>query len=577
MNDEKTVNKQKKKISIKLKLIALAIVPALLVSMVEILFSTNSLKDGMNTMTIDGLELLAQATLAGFEEIEGDYRVDSSGNLWKGEVNLSKNMEMIDLYTEGKDADVTLFYGKTRMMTSLISKETEERIIGTDADDEVWEKVSKGDIYETIDIVINDTDYCACYIPLKNSDGSIIGMVFAGEPRTEIQGYISTKITHIAFIGIVSLALAALAGFFVARGISKCLVNTNKYLGELADGNLNISVDNAVLKRNDEIGQMGVSLKMLIDELREIVEKLKTSADTVYKSGNTLDDMASQSSGAADEISRAVEDISKGAVSQAEEIQDASMEISNIGELIERIVDNVKNLTNASETMGQAGDTSMVTMRHLTESNDRTTEAIRNIGKQIDLTNESVGKISEAAALITNITTQTKLLALNASIESARAGEAGKGFAVVATEIQNLAAQSEDAAGEIQHIIDDLQAEAGKTLAAMKETRELVAEQLEKLDDTKASFKDVSNGIQVTKEDTSLINERATSCDAAKNKIVDIISNLSAISEENAASAQETTASMEELNATINMQAETARELKKLAEALNNDMSFFKL
>lgn len=574
MNNEKEI---KKRAGITLKLAALAILPAFLASLVIILMATFSMIAGMNEMSINGLKLLTQATKAGFDDIEGDYRLDSSENLWKGDVNLSKNMQMIDDYTKGQEADVTLFYGKTRRMTSLVSDETGERIIGTDASDEVWEKVRNGETYETTDIIINNKDYCAVYIPLENSDGSIVGMVFAGEPRTQIKGYITEKVTIIVVVGVAALLAAAVIGIIIARRISVLILNTEKYMEKLSKGDLNINVESRVLNRKDEIGQMGRSVKDVIDKLRSIVEKLKTSADTVYQSGNTIDEMASQSSGAADEISRAVEDISKGAVSQAEEISDASTEVTNIGELIERIVDNVKNLTNASETMGQAGDTSMVTMQHLAESNDRTTEAIENIGKQIDMTNTSVGKISEAAALITNITTQTKLLALNASIESARAGEAGKGFAVVATEIQNLAAQSEDAASEIQRIIDDLTVESGKTMAAMKETRGLVAEQQEKLDDTKTSFKAVSNGIQVTKDGTALINDRAVSCDSAKNKIVDIISNLSAISEENAASAQETTASMEELNATINMLAETAKELKTLAEELNEDMSFFKL
>lgn len=574
MNNEKEI---KKRAGITIKLALLAILPAFLVSLAIILMATFNMIGGMNDMSINGLKLLTQATKAGFEDIEGDYRIDSSGDLYKGSENLSKNMEIIDEYVKGQEADVTLFYGKTRKMTSLISDETGERIVGTDASDEVWEKVRNGEIYETSDIVINNKDYCAVYIPLENNDGSIVGMVFAGEPRTQIQSYITEKVTVIIVVGVVVLLVVAVVGIIFARKISILILNTEKYMEKLSKGDLNINVEGRVLNRKDEIGQMGRSVKEVIEKLRSIVEKLKTSADTVYQSGNTIDEMASQSSGAADEISRAVEDISKGAVSQAEEISDASTEVSNIGELIERIVDNVKSLTNASETMGQAGDTSMVTMQHLAESNDRTTEAIENIGKQIDMTNTSVGKISEAAALITNITTQTKLLALNASIESARAGEAGKGFAVVATEIQNLAAQSEDAASEIQRIIDDLTVESGKTMAAMKETRGLVAEQQEKLDDTKTSFKAVSNGIQVTKDDTALINDRAVSCDSAKNKIVDIISNLSAISEENAASAQETTASMEELNATINMLAETAKELKTLAEELNEDMSFFKL
>ena len=575
MDNEKAT--KQKRVGITLKLAALAVLPVFLASVVIILMATFSMIDGMNEMSINGLELLANATRAGFEDIEGDYRLDAAGNLWKGEVNLSGSMELIDSFVEGTDADVTLFYEKTRKMTSLISSETGERIVGTDASDEVWETVKRGENYETSDITINNESYCACYIPLKNSDGTVVGMAFAGEPRTEIQSFIIKKIAVSAVVGVVIFIVTVILGIIIARGISKILLTTEKYLERLADGDLNIQIDSKVVDRKDEIGQMGKSLKEVIDKLRSIMERLKASSDTVYQSGNTIDEMASQSSGAADEISRAVEDISKGAVSQAEEISDASSEVSNIGELIEHIVDNVKSLTNASETMGQAGETSMVTMQHLSESNDRTTEAIGNIGKQIDITNASVGKISEAAALITNITTQTKLLALNASIESARAGEAGKGFAVVATEIQNLAAQSEEAAGEIQRIIDDLQAESGKTIVAMKETRQLVAEQQEKLDDTKSSFKAVSNGIQVTKDDTALINDRAASCSTAKDKIVDIISNLSAISEENAASAQETTASMEELNATINMLAETAKELKKLAEELNEDMSFFKL
>ena len=449
MNNEKEI---KKRAGITLKLAALAILPAFLASLVIILMATFSMIAGMNEMSINGLKLLTQATKAGFDDIEGDYRLDSSENLWKGDVNLSKNMQMIDDYTKGQEADVTLFYGKTRRMTSLVSDETGERIIGTDASDEVWEKVRNGETYETTDIVINNKDYCAVYIPLENSDGSVVGMVFAGEPRTQIKGYITEKVTIIVVVGVAALLVAAVIGIIIARRISVLILNTEKYMEKLSKGDLNINVESRVLNRKDEIGQMGRSVKDVIDKLRSIVEKLKTSADTVYQSGNTIDEMASQSSGAADEISRAVEDISKGAVSQAEEISDASTEVTNIGELIERIVDNVKNLTNASETMGQAGDTSMVTMQHLAESNDRTTEAIENIGKQIDMTNTSVGKISEAAALITNITTQTKLLALNASIESARAGEAGKGFAVVADEIRVLADNSRDTVNNIQSI-----------------------------------------------------------------------------------------------------------------------------
>ena len=573
---EEKALKKKKGFSIATKLTALAIIPALAVTIILVLFARYSLTEGLEEEAVDGLIYLAHATMSGYDEIEGDYSLNASGELLKGKVNLSKNIEGIDKYTEGYECDVTLFYGKTRKVTSLFNTEG-NRIIGTDADDEVWNKVSKGEVYTTTDIEINNKAYAAVYIPLKNSDGSIIGMVFAGEPKEEIDAYIWDKVLQFIIIAVVAMVAAAVVGIIFARTLSKFFVQIRDLLVKLSTGDLKVTVSKKLLARTDEVGEMGHASENLVMKLKEIVTKLKASAGTVYDSGNNLEEMAGQSSSAADEISRAVEDISKGAMSQAEEISNASVEVAQIGELIEQIVTNVHSLKSASDNMNRAGDTSSQTMGDLTASNDRTTAAINNIGKQIDTTNTSVGQISEAASLITNITTQTKLLALNASIESARAGEAGKGFAVVATEIQNLAAQSEDAANEIQNIIDSLQAESEKTMEAMEETKGLVNEQQGKLNDTKKSFQEVSEGIEVSKAETDNINSNVESCDVAKTKIVDIISNLSAISEENAASAEETTASMEELNATINVLADTAKDLKTLAQALNEDMSFFKL
>ena len=322
---------------------------------------------------------------------------------------------------------------------------------------------------------------------------------------------------------------------------------------------------------------MGRAVEELIRRLRTIVGGLKKSSDTLYTSGNSLDQMAGQSSAVADEISRAVEDISKGAASQAEEIENASMEIATMGEVIENIVHNVGNLTNTSQTMTAAGDASSLTMQELSASNDRTTEAITRIGEQIRMTNESIEQIGAAATLITSIADQTSLLSLNASIESARAGEAGKGFAVVAGEIQKLAVQSDETAAEIQQIIDTLLTESERTMTVMKEAEGLLAEQQNKLDDTKTRFREVNNGINVSREGTNVIRGNADSCDRARAQVVDVISNLSAISQENAASAEETTASMQELNATISMLAEAAGNLKVLSEELNEEMNFFQM
>ena len=565
-----------KGMGIKTKLILLAAVPVIVTMLVIVLFARSSMIDGMKEEAIDGLVLLGEGVKGSYEFMEGDYTLGDDGCVYKGDENITPSESALDGYTDGSDADLTLCWGKTRMVTSLRGSDG-SRPVGTDITDDVWATIQKGEIYKTSDIAIFDQHYYAVYIPLTNSDGTVVGAMFAGRPSEDITSYINTKVSHLVLLAIAVLLICLVIGYLIANGIAKATVAASGALLEVAEGRLNVDVDNCVLKRKDELGQMGNALENLIQKLRTIVGGLKQSSDTLYDSGNSLDEMAGQSSAAADEISRAVEEISKGAVSQAEEIETASQEIATMGEVIESIVHNVGNLTNASQNMTAAGNASSMTMQELSASNDRTTAAIARIGEQIRMTNASIEKIGAAATLITSIADQTSLLSLNASIESARAGEAGRGFAVVAGEIQKLAVQADEAAAEIQQIIDTLLTESEQTMIVMQEAEGLVAEQQQKLNDTKSRFNEVSDGISVSREGTSVIRGNASSCDHARAQVVDVISNLSAISQENAASAEETTASMEELNATINMLAEAAGNLKVLSEQLNEEMNFFQM
>ncbi len=569
---------QKRKFGIKLKLLLLSFAAVLVSNTVMIVISSNRLKTGLNEQAQDGLAMLAEAVRAGYDNLAGDYTFDANkAQLWKGDVNLSENLDMLDSYVKNVDADITVCYGKTRILTTLKDSKTGNRIIGTDISTEVWNAVSKGEVYEIQEIEINGEDYIACYMPLNSSDGSVIGAVFAGKPRVQIETYIKKMQLGISVIGVTLLAFFTVSGALVSTRIANSLLSAKASIERLADGNLNTIIDSKVTQREDEIGDIGRVSAQLISKLREIVEKLQATSNELYATGASLDSMAASSSNATDEISQAVNGISKGAVSQAEEIESASTQISAIGELLGAITGNVASLTAVSDRMTAAGAASTETMINLSRSNDRTSEAILNIGQQIRLTDESIKEISVAADLITSIAAQTNLLSLNAAIESARAGEAGRGFAVVASEIQKLSIQSNESAVKIQNIIDTLLAESGKTMKEMNDAEALMKEQQLKLNETKERFNEVSKGITDSRQDTEQIRLSAGSCDNARTVIADVFANLSAISEENAASSEETTASMEELNATINLLANEAGKLKDISKELNEDMQFFKL
>ena len=576
-NDNNTSNEYRQpglKMSIKARLIASSVLPTVVGITVVLIIAIVNMSAGMNAEASNGLVLLAEATKSSYDNTySGDWRVDNNGNIFKGDTNLSQKQDGIDKFTDDNDADIAIFYGVDSKVTSLRDSNN-KRMLSLKAPDSVWEKVKTGETYKADHIDIDGVDYTGVYLPLKNYNGNIVGMLFAGEPRTAITSFIIQKVIALVGVTIIVLLVIAVISLMLSRKIANALVIVNRLFVSLSNGDLTMKVDPNMLKRNDEIGEMAGSVQALISKLNGIVTGLTESADQLYKSGDEMAATASQSSKATEEISSAVEDISKGAVSQAEEIQNASSYIANMGKLIEDIVEKVSNLTQAANVMGNAGDTSMNTMVELSESNDHTTEAVNKIADQIELTNESVGKIGEAAAFITNI---ASLLALNASIESARAGEAGKGFAVVASEIQKLASQSDEAAGEIKQIIENLKQESEKTVEEMNSTKLLINEQVVKLNATRDSFVDVSDGINVSRQETAAIEVNVGSCDDARQQVNDVIANLSAISEQNAASAEETTASMQELTATISMLSTTANDLMKISEKLNSEMKFFKI
>lgn len=568
---------KKTKFGIMTKLLLVVIIPLVVVAMGVLIVVYFSITSSLEESAITSLKTTATSIKAAYDGIDdGDY-VLKGDDLYKGKYNITANADVMDTYVEGSDTDVTLIYGKTRRATTLIKKGTNDRIIGTDVSDEAYNSYMKGDVFETTNITINDQPYCAVYLPLTNKDGEIVGSSFAGMPKAHISAAATQAMIGVVVVVAVILVLSVIVAVIIINMIVKGIKTCSEAMDEVARGNFNIKISSKMLNKKDEVGVLANDILKTCDVLKETINKILGSASTLIEASKNIQEMTSTTSVAADEISHAVEDISKGAISQAEQIDAANSQISHMGEQIVGIVDGVTNLNSTSDVMRSAGEDSNKIIGDLSDSNDKTNEAIAKIARQVKLTDESATKIQSAVSLITSIAEETNLLSLNASIEAARAGEAGRGFAVVASEIQKLAEESNDSAKTIEDVVNNLLAESKTTVSAMKEVEVIITEQQEKLEETKLKFADVNNGISDSSVATSNISDRTAEVDSSRSAVVDVVNNLAAISQQNSASTQETTASMEELNATINLVANQADDLKKLAEVLQEELNYFKV
>lgn len=558
------------------KLLLMSIVPIIIVAVAIGIYSCTMLRKAVSEEVIELLHSTATAVQASFSKLNDEpFSVDASGNMMKGEYNISEHIKDLDAFVEGTHTEITLFYGDVRKATTLTDA-SGNRIVGTTANAEVTQAVlNGGQVYTSYDTQILGENYFVYYTPLRNPDGAIIGMVFAGQPSRDIDELVSKKITNITAIAVICCIIVAVISLVISSGMTKPLNATVQILEKISAGDLTGNVDRKLLARKDEIGLMGGSLNRLKTELTQIMANIQAAADKVLEDGEKLADISRQSSATADEIGLAINDVSKGAMSQAEDTETATGKISDMGELIEVIVANIDELNKKSIVMRETGEESSAIMNELSDSNDKTATAVYKVAENVKATDNSVNQIEMAVELITNIASQTSLLALNASIEAARAGEAGKGFAVVATEISKLSEESNASAQRISEIIKALAEDSKNSMAMMEEVTGRIKEQQEKLTATKARFDDVISGIEEATRETARINGQAKECDEARQVVVDIIQNLSAISEENAAATQETTASIEELNAMINILAEAADETKGLAQKLDEDTRFF--
>jgi methyl-accepting chemotaxis protein len=325
------------------------------------------------------------------------------------------------------------------------------------------------------------------------------------------------------------------------------------------------------------VGNIVRAVITLRGSLADVTNGLKTQSGNLFTSAEQLSVSSSDTMHNMKEIEKAVSEMASGATMQAEETQRATENVIDIGNMIEATYANTKVLSADADSMKKLGQDATQILNELVEGQQVMVDNINVVYAKTQEANTSAKRISEVVELITELASETNLLSLNASIEAARAGEAGRGFAVVAENIKKLAEQTTESATDINAIIQELESRSEETVEKTDAVKDIVDKQETEMQRTADIVRNVITNINHLIERIDDIVGNIQQMDEAKENVVDVIQNLSAVSQENAAATEETSASTVLAMNTMQSIADNAGKLRTIAEGLDEEMKKFKL
>ena len=326
-----------------------------------------------------------------------------------------------------------------------------------------------------------------------------------------------------------------------------------------------------------DFAEIGYSLESMRHDLRNALVRVIDYATSVNNKAEETKDNIAASQHTTNDISSAVYDIAEGATAMAQDVSATSTITASIGDSVENVLYSANGNLDKGQQVFDESTRIKEKLEQIKIQDQKTDEIATQVASSVGETANVVAQITEAAEGIINISSQTNLLALNASIEAARAGEAGKGFAVVADNIKNLAEETNNLAGEITGMLATITHYSDTNKKLAEDIKEATSNEAVALSDMSETFDEMIKLLQETEVGNKQIVELVKSVNLDKNSILSSVDSLSSISQENAASTQETSASLTQLDSNMEAVVTQAEELQNIAEQLTENIRFFQV
>jgi len=563
--------------NLKKKILAITIGPVLILGIITILFTVTMVKNSMMDETKDALKGTAAATLAAYDQNTGDYLKTSNGDIWKGSYNISKSENLVDRIKDNTGMDVTFFYGDKRIMTSAMD-ENGNRILKSKAGDVIVEKVlNGGEEYFSEAVSIEGTLNYGYFMPVyqNGSDTDIVGMVFVGTNKQDKDAVVMRLLGSIVAAVVAIMLVCLIVSTKLASTISRNIRTSIKTVEKIAAGDLNVQVNNKLLKSKDEIGDLSRVTITLRDAMQRTTLEINQNVQKLLEASSLLGTAADNTNGTMNKVRTAVNRIVENSTEQAENSKSTSEHMRLMGDNITETSAEVEALNSNAAFMHESSEKAAETLANLQRINGEVEQIIGEVQEQTNRTNDSVQQIYKATAFIASIAEETDLLSLNASIEAARAGENGKGFAVVAEQIKKLSEQSNQSSNEIEETAMMLSEDSQKAVEIMQKMQEIIMSQSESMKDTQKVVEEVVAQIANSMQSIQQIKETTEHLANVRNEVLQAVETLSNIAQDSVSGTKKTYEDTEEVVDTFKQVYMSAEQLREIADQLAGSVQYF--